>query len=86
MTVTVCGTFQSAVVNVRLAGATVPSAGLPLETAITTSATGWLVSLTVNVAVPPASLVTRPVVGATVIPAASSSVFVTPTSAGSRPE
>src|SRR5438045_6585634 len=86
VTVTVWGVLQFAVVNVRLAGATVPSARLPLVTGITTSATGWLVNRTVNVAVPPASVVTRPAVGATVIPATSLSVFVTATSAGERPE
>ena len=42
-----------------------------------TFAVGWLVSTTVNVAVPPASVVTRPVVGVTVMPAVSLSMFVT---------
>ena len=38
-----------------------------------------------KVAVPPASVVTSPEVGATVIPAASLSVFVAATSAAFRP-
>ncbi|MFB8796774.1 MAG: hypothetical protein U7126_21735 [Microcoleus sp.] len=40
--------------------------------------------MTVNVAVPPASVVVNPVVGLTVIPAVSLSVLVTATSAGLR--
>ena len=85
MTVTVCGVFQLAAVNVsdagqhrafgRVAGAEQP---------IVTSAVGWLFSTTVNVAVPPASVVSA-AVGETVIPAVSLSVFVTDTSAGLRP-
>jgi hypothetical protein len=54
-------------------------------TGITTSATGSLLSLTVNCAEPPASLVPRPATGVTVMPATSSSAFVTATSAGSLP-
>jgi hypothetical protein len=42
-------------------------------------------STTENVACPLASLVTRPEVGATVMPLVSSSVFVTATFAASRP-
>ncbi len=86
VTVVVCGTLQFAVVNVTLPGATEPSAGLLLETGITTSAAGWLPSTIVNVAVPPASVVTRPVSGATVMPGASSSEFETATSLASLPE
>ena len=44
---------------------------------IVTSAVGCASSTTVNVAVPPASVVTRPLVGVTVIPAVSLSVLVT---------
>ncbi len=80
VTVTVCATFQFAGVNVRLVGATEPSAPFPDETGTATSATGWLVSTTVNVAVPPASVVTRPATGDTVMPATSLSSFVTETS------
>src|SRR5947207_1134098 len=80
VTVTVWATLQFAVVNVTLAGATVPSAGLLLEIGIVTSAVGWLVSTIVNVAVPPASVVTGPAVGATVVLAVSSTRFVAATS------
>ena len=82
---TLCAMFQSAAVNVRLAGETVPSAVLLLDTGIITSAVGWLVSRTVKLAVPPPSVVTRPAVGVTVMPAASLSVFEAETSAASRP-
>src|SRR5258706_204826 len=81
VTVTVCVTFQFAVVNVRLAGATVPSVRSELVNPTVTFAVGWLVRTTVNVAVPPASVVVSPDVGFTVIPATSLSVFVTDTSA-----
>src|SRR5437016_4077132 len=86
VTVTVCATFQSSAMNVRLDADAVPSVGSLLETGTTTSATGWLVSTTLNVATPPASVVTRPEVGTTVKPATSLSVFVTATSVGSSPE
>ncbi len=85
VTVTVWATFQFTAVNVRLGVETVPSAGLLLATGITTFAVGWLSRRTVNVAVPPPSVVTSPAVGATEIPAVSSSRFVTPTSAAFRP-
>jgi hypothetical protein len=52
---------------------------------IVTSADGCVLSTTVNVAVPAASVVTRPAVGVTVIPAASLSVLLTVTSAAFRP-
>ena len=61
--------FQFAVVNVRLAGPTVPSVVSLELSAIVTSAVGCVFSTTVNVAVPPASVVVRPAVGVTVIPA-----------------
>src|ERR1044072_6885794 len=76
VTVTVRATFQLAAVNVRLAGETLPSAGLLLEIGITTVAVGWAWSRTVTVAVPPHSAVTRPAVGVTVMPATSLSVLV----------
>ena len=50
-----------------------------------TSAIGWLASTTVKLALPPASEVARPATGVTAIPVASSSVFVTATSAASIP-
>ena len=85
MTVTVCAVLQLAAVKVRLAGETVPSVVSLLDRAIVTSAVGWLPSTTVKVAVPPASVVTRPLVGSTVMPAASSSLLVTDTSSGLIP-
>ena len=62
VTVTVCATFQFPLVKMRLAGLTVPSVGLLELRAIVTSAVGSVVSTTVNVAVPPASVVVRPAV------------------------
>ena len=84
VTVTVCATFQLAVVKVSDAGATVPSVGSLELSAIVTSAVGCAVSTTVNVAVPPASVVEargrrhRD-------PDASSSVVVAETSLGVQP-
>ena len=84
MTVTVCAVFQLALVNVSDAGNTVPSvASLSLRPTVTL-AVGSAFSTTVNVAVPPASVV-GPLMVETVIPDASLSVFVTLTSAGSMP-
>ena len=85
MTVTVWAVLQLAFVNVRLAGATKPSAVLLLASGITTSAVGWLPSTTVNVALPPASLVIRPATGVTVMAGPSLSVLVADTSAGFMP-
>ena len=50
-----------------------------------TSAVGWVFSTTVKVAVPPASVVVRPEVGVTVMPAVSLSVLVTATSPALTP-
>ncbi len=72
-------------VNVTLAGATVPSVRSLLESPTVTLAMGWVSRTTVNVAVPPASVVMRPDVGFTVTPATSLSVFVTETSDGLIP-
>jgi len=66
-------------------GLTVPSDGSELASPTVTSAVGAALSTTVNVAVPPASVVVSPLVGLTVMPAVSSSVLVTETSAGSTP-
>ena len=85
MTVTVCGVFQLAAVKVNVAGDTVPSVVSLDEMPIVTSAAGCVLSTTVNVAVPPASVVTRPAIGVTVIPAVSLSWFVTETSAAFSP-
>ncbi len=86
VTVTVCATFQFAGVNVSEPGATVPSVRSALVTGSVTFATGCVLRTTVNVAVAPHSPVSRPAVGATVIPAMSLSVFVADTSAGFMPE
>ncbi len=67
VTVTVWGVLQVAPVKVRLAGDTVPSAGLLLESPMITSAVGCCVSTTSKVADPPLSLVTRPDAGDTEI-------------------
>src|SRR5438093_1100013 len=79
--VTVCATFQFAAVNVSEAGATVPSVRSLDDSAIVTLAADWLRKANVHVAVPPASVGVSPDVGLPVIPATSSSVFVTDTSA-----
>ncbi len=70
MTVTVCAVFQLAGVKVRLVGETVPSVVSLLDSAMLTLALGWVPSTTVKVAVPPASVVIRPMVGLTVMPGA----------------
>src|SRR5437762_528390 len=80
VTVTVCATFQFAVVNVSDTGDTVPSVMSFDDNPIVTFAVGWVCRTTVNVAVPPVSVVVSPDVGFTVIPATSLSVFVTDTS------
>src|SRR5438067_772882 len=83
VTVTVCATFQFAAVNVNEDTLTVPSAVLDEVTVTVTGAVGWLVKTTVKEAFPPASVVTRPEVGDTTMPAVSSSRLVTDTSGGS---
>src|SRR5690554_191729 len=83
VTVMVCGSSQFVVVKISNDGLTVPSLVSLLERVINTSSVGWLFSTTVNWAVPPASVVTSPAVGLTVIPGLSLSVLVTLTSAGS---
>ena len=80
VTVTIFGMFQLVGVNESAAGETAHSVVSLDETAINTLPVGWLLSTTVNVALPPASVVTSPDVGVTVIPAVSSSVFVAQTS------
>src|SRR5437867_1431670 len=80
----VCARFQFADVKVIEAGATVRSVRSLDDNPIVTFAVGWLVKTTVNVAVPPASVVVSPDVGVTVIPGTSVSVFVTDTSAAFR--
>ncbi len=87
MIVTVWAVSQLAGVNVRLVVEIVPSVVSLEEIAIVTFAVGWLSRTTVKVSVPPASVVTSPLVGETVIPAAlaSSSVFVAETSVAFKP-
>ena len=85
VTVTVCAAFQFAGVNVRLDTDATPSAALLEDRPMVTLAVGWLVSRTEKVAAPPASVVTRPAVGVTVIPATSLSRFVRETSAAFTP-
>ncbi len=72
-------------VNVRLVVELVPSVVSLEESAIVTFAVGGLSRTTVKVSVPPASVVTSPLVGETVIPGPSLSIFVTDTSAGFSP-
>ena len=77
--------FQFRLVNLRGVGAAAPSVVSLVLRPIVTSAVGRDVSTTVNVAVPPASVVVRPDVGLTVTPALSSSVLVTATSLTGSP-
>ena len=76
--------FQLEEVNVREEGETVPSLVSELLTPIVTLAVGWEFSFTVNVAVPPASVV-LPLILLTVKPSVSLSVLVTETSFGFKP-
>src|SRR5207249_252578 len=85
VTVSVCTTFQLAAVNVKEDAESAPSAGLLLEIGRASCSEGGLVRGTANVAVPQASVVESPLVGVTLIPAVSSSVFVRDTSAAFRP-
>ncbi len=67
--VTVCGVFQLEGVKVRLEADRVPSVMSELESPTVTFAVGALSSTTLNCVVPPASVVVRPLVGVTVMPA-----------------
>src|SRR2546426_11958147 len=75
VTVTVWATFQFTVVNVTLDGATVPSVRSLDDNPIVTFAAGWLVKATVNVAVPPASVERRRVVGGTSVDPGGCRIF-----------
>ena len=78
VTVTVCGVSQSDVVNVNAVGATVTSPVSPDDVLISTSDDGWVLRTTVNVSVPPASVVTvEPSDSEIEIPGESSSEVVT---------
>src|SRR5262245_21582696 len=85
VTVTVWGTYQLVGVKTRGVEA-IASAGLLEERPMVTLAVGWLWSTIAKLALPPASVVTNPDVGLTVIPAVSSSRLVTVTSGGFSPE
>ncbi len=76
VTVTCFGMRQLAGVNESAAGDTAHSVRSLDETAMDTLSFGWLLSTTLNVAAPPASVVTSPEVGMILIPAVSSSRFV----------
>ncbi len=78
--VTVWFVLQFDGVKVRVEGETAPSAGLLEVSAMVTLAVGFEFSLTVNVAEPPASVVIKPLIGETIMPASSSSIFTTDTS------
>ena len=83
--VTVCGLLQFPEVKLRLAGLTVPSPVSELDRPSETLAVGWLRSVTVKVAVPPASVVTSPEVWLKANPTTSLSSLVTETSGGFTP-
>ena len=85
VTVTVCATFQLTVVKVRVDGLTVPSVTSFELRPIVTSAVGCDRSTTAKVVVPAPSVVIRPVIGVTMMPAVSPSALVTATSMGSSP-
>ena len=82
---TVWGVFQLADVKVKLGLSTVPSAVLSEVVPIVTSAVGWLLRTTVKVAVAPASVVVKPLVGVTVMPLVSLSILVSATSRALTP-
>ena len=58
VTVTICGVFQLAGVNVRLAGDTISLVVSLDDRSMVTAAVGWRATFTLKVAVPPASVVT----------------------------
>src|SRR4051794_36930038 len=79
------GVLQLAGGKGTLASDGVASSVLLLLSGIVTLAVGWLSSTMVNDAVPPASVVTNPLVGETLMPAVSLSVLVTLTSDAFKP-
>src|SRR2546423_713933 len=97
VTVAVCGVFQLAGGKGRVGGSAGPLAGFRVVRAVGgvgggllvggggEGAVGWLVRTMVKLAAPPASVVTKPDVGLTVMPAVSLSVLVALTFAGLRP-
>ncbi len=83
--VIVCGVFQFDDVNVTFVGEITPSSVFVELRVIETFAVGRLLSLMINVACAPASVVTNPLVGSTVTPATSSLRLVTETSDAFKP-
>ena len=83
--VIVCAVFQFDGVKVNDEAETDPSVASEEEIPMETLAVGWEVSPMVKLSVLPASVVTLPLVGVTVIPATSLSIFVTDTSEGFNP-
>ena len=73
---TFCGAFQLSVVKVRLVLSTVPSLMSLLSKLTVTSAVGPAAKRTLNVAVPPASVV-GPLIAETMYPAVSLSMLMT---------
>src|SRR5688572_29844485 len=85
VTVNVWGVFQLPLLNVTLAGATVPSVVSLEARPIVTSAVGCVLRRSEERRVGHASGVSRPLDGLTVIPTVSLSLLVTATSAAFRP-
>ena len=85
MTVTNCGALQLVGVKVKLETFKVPSEVSLLLRPMVTSAVGCELSTMEKESCPPASVVVKPLVGLTVIPALSSSTLITETLAGSMP-
>ena len=85
VTVTGCGAFQFNGVKTKEAGDTVPSVVSELDKSIVTVSVGSEFRTTENVSLPPSSVVLRPDVGLTVIPALSLSVLETTTSSTGKP-
>ena len=82
--VTVCGVAQFPLVNVSDETETVPSPASDVDTSKETSAEGPESKEAMNVAVPPASVVTSPPTGSILIPGGSSLTFVTLYCTGER--
>src|SRR5207247_2280361 len=77
--------FQLAAVKVRLDGDTVPSFVLELLRPMVTLLVGWELRTTLKLAVPPASVVTSPEVGVTVMPGGGTAGVVAKLLRSSRP-
>src|SRR5438552_18016094 len=86
VTVTVCGAFQLAAVNVRVDALTMPSVASLEATGITTSAVGWLFRTTENRSEERRVGKERRAGGATERPATSGAGFLRAKWAASRPQ